>query len=40
MEGIFNIKDSGDQIDDEAETSDEGYKGDINGERDSGMERR
>ena len=39
-EGIFNIKDSGDQIDDEGETYEEVYKRDIEGGRDSRKERR
>ena len=39
MEGIFNIKDSGDQIDDKAETYEEGYKGGINRKRYSVRER-
>ena len=40
MEGIFNPKYSGDQINDEAKTSEESYKGGVDGEIDSGRERR
>ena len=34
-EVIFNIKDSGDQMYDKDETSEEGYKGNVNRETDS-----
>ena len=40
QEGISNIEDQGEQIDDEGETSEEGYKEGFNQERDSGKERR
>ena len=39
-EGIFNIKDSGDQIDDEGETYEEVYKGGVEGGRDACKNRR
>ena len=39
-EGIFNLKDSGDQIYYGIETSEEGYKRGVNGERDSRKDRR
>ena len=32
LEGIFNQKDSGEKINDEAKTSEEGYKGGVDGE--------
>ena len=38
--GIFNTKDSGYQMNDKDETSEEGYNGYVNGERDSGSKRR
>ena len=38
--GIFNIKYLDDHMDNEGEKSEEGYKGDVNGESDPGMERR
>ena len=34
----LEYKDLGNQMNDEAETSEEGYKGDVDGERDSGRE--
>ena len=40
LEGILNTKDSGDQMNKEAKTSEESYKWDVYGKRDSIRERR